>query len=188
MNPEELFDTQSLVQRAREGDERAVELLYRRYIARVERWTHGRVPLAARDLHDTQTVAHDVLVRSLLKAVDEDGGIRSSFRAYVKQALRNQLSDLGRRRKEVLDAIDDDTPDDAPTELELMLEREFEQRVRRGIDALSREHRQLLFLRFELGTSYADLAQHLQLASEDAARMRVNRVVGHLRESLRAAS
>lgn len=188
MDPEELFDTNSLLRRAQTGDERAVELLYRRYIIRVERWTRGRLPLTARDLHDTQSIAHDVLVRSLLKTVEEGAGVRSTFRGYVRQALRNQLADLGRRKQDLLASIDDQAPDHAPSELERLLEREFEDRVRSRIDELPRASRELLFLRFDRGLSYADLAEYLGASSEDAARMRVNRVVDGLREALAEAS
>lgn len=185
MDPEDLFDTNSLLRRAQTGDERAVESLYRRYILRVEGWTRGRLPLTARDLHDTRSIAHDVLVRSLLKTVEEGGaGVRSTFRGYVRQALRNQLADLGRRKQELLATIDDEAPDHRPSELERLLEREFESHVRSHIDELPRDARELLFLRFERGLSYADLAEHLGVPSEDAARMRVKRVVEALRRSL----
>ena len=187
MKPEDLFDTNSLLQRVQVGDERAVEMLYQRYIARVQRWARGRLPLSARDLHDTQSIAHDVLVRSLLKATQNAGGIRSTFRGYVQQALRNQLSDLVRAKKDLWLELEAETADNKPSELELILEREFERHVRRHVDELPRASRELLFLRFEMGHSYAELAAHLGVSSEDAARMRVNRILAGLRDQLTGA-
>ena len=184
MEPEDLFDTHGLVRNARDGDARAIELLYRRYIDRVETWARGRVPLRARDLHDTQSVAHDVLVRSLLGVVDGDEGIRTSFRAYVRRALRNRLADLGRGTRPLHAELDADLPENAPSELECLLEREFEAFVRCRIDELPGASRELLVLRFELELGYAELARRLSLESADAARMRVNRVLTQLRTAI----
>lgn len=188
MDPERLFDTNFLIGRAQSGDEQAVDALYRRYIRRVESWTRGRVPSPARNLHDTHSVAHDVLVKAILKATSEEHAIRTSFRAYVQRAIRNQLIDLGTGRRWHVEALDDALVCDEPSELENLIEAQFETLVRAKVDALPRDAREILHLRFERDLSYAEIATLLGLASEDAARMRVNRVIERLRDELAAAA
>lgn len=187
MDQDSLFDTNHLLNRARSGDERAVAILYRRYIRRVEQWTRGRVPWKARDLHDTQSVAHDVLVKSLLKATQEGQEIRRSFRSYVQRSVRNRLIDLGTGRRWELRAFESELPSTSPSELENILDREFEHLIRSKIDALPADSRELLHLRFELEMTYGQIRRHLDLPSEDAVRMRINRTIAGLREQIEQA-
>ena len=174
-------ETRSLIDRAKAGDDRAIEVLYARYIRRVEAWTRGRVPARARDLENTHTVAHDVLVRTLLKATDEDHPITVSFRAYVFRSVRNHLINIGVGAREFTSDLTDEFPSGEPTELEKLLETEFESRVMDCIRELPLESRELLDLRFKNGLRYREIAERTGLGSEDAARMKTNRVLLQLR-------
>ena len=57
----------ALVLRAREGDDIALERLCRRYLPRLERWAHGRLPAWARGTLDTQDLAQEALVHAVQK-------------------------------------------------------------------------------------------------------------------------
>ena len=46
--PADAESTQDLVQRARSGDEAALNSLFTRYESRLRRWAHGRLPASAR--------------------------------------------------------------------------------------------------------------------------------------------
>jgi len=185
--PEDLLSTQNLLRKAEVGDERAIQRLYERYIHRVESWTRGRIPSRARSLFDTGTLAHEVLVKSLLAAAESEGRIREHFRAYVRRSVRNRLIDLGQGRQWQIRELDEALAQESPTELELILEREFEGQIGLAIARLPALQRELLSLRFERELSYAELARELGLNSEDAARMRVKRVLERVREELAAA-
>ncbi len=54
--------------------------------------------------------------------------------------------------------------------------------VSSAFETLSDVDRDLLRCRFELGLRFAEIAERLELASPDAARMRVNRAVGRVAE------
>jgi RNA polymerase sigma-70 factor (ECF subfamily) len=186
MDPKDLFETNALLGRAQAGDERAMEVLYDRYIQRVESWARGQIPRQARGVHDTTGVAHDVLVRSLLTASGEGHEIRSSFRAYVRQALRNRLSNLSRGKSLDFEQLSDGIDSDEPSALERLLSSEVELHLSQCIDSLAREKQELLYLRFERELPFSQIADLLGLDSEDAARMRVNRAISGLRESLQS--
>lgn len=188
MDPQRLLETNGLVERAQSGDERAIELIYERYILRVKNWTRGRIPTRARDLEDTHTVAHDVLVRVLLKTVDDENSIRSSFRAYVRRAVRNRLIDLGARKTPFREELSENEASSRIGKLEDMLATEFETDLQNRIQALPRDAREILHLRFERELGYERIAELLNLGSADAARMRTNRVLARLRKDMNSAA
>ena len=57
-----------LLERAQQGDAAALDELCRRYIPRLENWAAGRLPLHARDLHDTADLVQEAMVRRLCAA------------------------------------------------------------------------------------------------------------------------
>ena len=57
--------TQTLVERARAGDEAAREQLYERCLPPLRRWARGRLPIWARGLLQTDDVVQETVVRSL---------------------------------------------------------------------------------------------------------------------------
>ena len=187
MDSDWLFETNSLLGRARSGDEQAVEALYARYIRRVESWTRGRLQNHARGIEDTHTVAHDVLVRSLIQATEGDQPIHTSFKAYVRRAVRNRLIDLNQSVWRDTEQISEDAAQEGPDELERILAREFEDRVSDGIDRLPRDAKQVLLLRFERGFGYREIAQLVGMSSEDAVRMKIKRTLDQLRADLEAS-
>lgn len=179
-----LQDTQILFRRAVSGDERAIDLLYQRYIRRVEAWARGRVPSHARDVYDTEVFAQEIVVKTLMKAVESHGSIRTSFRAYVRRAIENRLIDLHRRSQIPTEPLDEEMGREEPTELELLVEAEFERDLAGAIAQLEPAQAHLLRMRFQQEWSYGTIASALGLASEDTARMRVNRVLQILRNRL----
>src|SRR5262245_53657626 len=49
-----------LLLKAKQGDRQAVERLWARYIPRIRRWAHGRLPASSRGLLDTDDLAQDI--------------------------------------------------------------------------------------------------------------------------------
>jgi DNA-directed RNA polymerase specialized sigma24 family protein len=56
--------TITLLQRIRSGDPDAREQLMRRYLPRLRRWAHGRLPVYAREIDDTDDLVQNTLLRS----------------------------------------------------------------------------------------------------------------------------
>ena len=52
--------------------------------------------------------------------------------------------------------------------------------VSRGYDLLKNEDKKVIFMRFALSFGFAEIASQMDIATEDAARMRVKRAVKHL--------
>src|SRR4030095_8505723 len=68
----------NLVRRAHEGDEAARNELCARYLPRMRRWAHGRLPKSARSAIDTLDLVQDTFMRALQRldrfAPHPDGG------------------------------------------------------------------------------------------------------------------
>jgi len=91
--------TLTLLQRLRAGDTAARERLVARYLPRLTRWAHGRLPTGARDLSDTHDLVQVTLVRVLshLEGFEHSGG--GSLLGYLQQALLNVLRNEIRRSR-----------------------------------------------------------------------------------------
>ena len=61
IDPESTFH---LLDRARAGDQEALERLFERHVKPLQRWARGRLPRWARDLADTDDLVQDTLLRT----------------------------------------------------------------------------------------------------------------------------
>src|SRR5437763_78200 len=59
-DPESTF---ALIRRAQQGDVSALDALCGRYLPRMQRWAHGRLPAWCRGLLDTQDLVQDTLIQ-----------------------------------------------------------------------------------------------------------------------------
>src|SRR4051795_6990127 len=87
----------ALLLRAREGDEAARNELCARYLPRLRRWAHGRLPVWAREHLDTEDIVQDALMKSVRRIETFAPEHEGAFCAYVCEALRNRLRDAVRR-------------------------------------------------------------------------------------------
>ncbi len=182
--PTELLITRDLVARAKEGSERAMNLLMSRYRPRLERWATGRLPGFARSLLDTGDLVQDTLLRVIqgLDRLDVRGP--GFFQAYVRQAVLNRIRDQirwARRRTRPDDALEE-LPDQAPSPLERAIGADVVARYEAALAQLSDDERQLLHLRIELDFAYEEIAVAIGKSSGDAARMAVRRAVAKVAE------
>lgn len=178
-----LQTTQALLSAARQGDEQAFRLLYDRYMRRLKSAAHGRIPLRARGLHDTQSVAHEVLANCLRREEEAHGSLGACFRAYCSKALRNRLSRLWEATaKRQLSDLDEELPDGAPCQLERMMEDEFHAQLSVALGRLSARHQQVIQLRFFERLPHEEVAQRMGLNSPDAARVLVGRALARTRD------
>src|SRR5688572_470777 len=86
-----------LVRRAREGDPAALDDLCARYLPRLRRWAHGRLPGWAREGVDTQDLVQATLAQVVQHIDTFEPRHEGAFQAYVRQALLNRIRDHVRR-------------------------------------------------------------------------------------------
>lgn len=177
-----LLATRELLIRAKEGDARALDELFTRYLPRLQRWASGRLPSYARSLLDTSDLVQDTLLRVLqgLDRVEVRGP--GGFQAYVRQAVLNRIRDevSWARRRPGPDGVPESLPDRAPSPLEHAIGADLLDRYEQGLAAMDEEDRQLLHLRLELDFDYDSIAAMTGRPSRDAARMAVHRALARL--------
>jgi RNA polymerase sigma factor (sigma-70 family) len=182
---ENLLITGELLQRAKKGDERALDALMGRYRPRLERWASGRLPGYARSLLDTS----DLVQETLMKAFEGLDGIEvrgpGIFQAYVRQAILNRIRDQVRwARRRPGTEMTEDVQDQAPSPLEEAIGSEVLERFESGMARLSEDDRRLVHLRVELDLSYDEIAAITERTSSDAARMATQRALHRLAEMM----
>lgn len=182
-----LETTSDLLDRARGGDERSRDRLYRRFLPVLQRWAHQQMPRTARDLSETDDLVQITLLRAL-KHVDrfEHRG-EGAFLGYLRHILLNAARDEARRgtRRRPHDEVPDSLADARPSPLEQLLGRDTHARYERGLASLRDDQREAVILRLEMDYSHAEIAAALGRPSADAARMLVARGLLALAERMR---
>jgi RNA polymerase sigma-70 factor (ECF subfamily) len=178
--------TSELVQRARSGDQTAVDDLFSRYEARLRRWAHGRLPVSARGAQDTQDLVQDTLVKVFQRLQDFEPNHPGAFRGYVWTTLWNCIRDVARasRRHGPTDPLGSDLPSWSPSPLEEAMGSEVFARYESAMDRLRPEEREAIIARVELGLSHAEVARALGRPSAAAAHMTVSRALVRLAEEM----
>src|SRR5262252_2885992 len=87
----------TLLRRAHDGDEAAVNELFARYIPRLQRWAHGRLPAWARGSLDTHDLVQDTFMQVLKRLDQFEPRHEGAFQGYLRQALFNRVRDEIRR-------------------------------------------------------------------------------------------
>jgi RNA polymerase sigma-70 factor (ECF subfamily) len=174
--------TVELVLKARGGDRGAVEALLQRCLPEVRRWAHGRLPAHAREALDTGDLVQEAALH-LLKRVDEfEPRHVGAMQAYLRQSIINRIRDEIRRvnRRPAPVELVDEPAGEAPSPLELTIQRESYERYRRAMGRLAPRDRELVVARMEAQWSYAQIADSFRIPTADAARMAVNRALKKL--------
>jgi RNA polymerase sigma factor (sigma-70 family) len=174
--------TAQLLERAREGDQAALDALFSRYVGPLNRWARGRLPGWARSLSDTQDLVQDVLLQTFKKLETFEPRGEGALAAYLRQALLNRLRDEMRRvkRRPPQTTLDTRTEDQAPSPLEAAVGREGIDRYEKALAALAADDREAVIARLELGYTYDEVARMLEKPSPDAARKAVERAIVRL--------
>ena len=151
--------TYELLSQAREGDQRALEILFARYTPALRRWAHGRLPSWARDIADTDDMVQDALIRTFnrLDAFEYQG--EGGLHAYLRKALLNRIREELRKasQRPGSSELDEQTPDYGPTPFEEAIGRRTQEQYERALERLRPEEREALIGRLEWGLSYREL-------------------------------
>ncbi|GJM44196.1 MAG: hypothetical protein DHS20C21_10380 [Gemmatimonadota bacterium] len=178
--------TSVLLDRAKGGDERALNLLCERMVPRLRRWATGRLPAGARSLNDTEDLVQDAVIRSIRRLEEFRPEGSGAFFGYLRQAVMNRIRDQVRRAgvgDRVMDAAEKPaTPFASP--LDDVVGRETLERYEAALERLRESDREAIIARIEWNCEYDEIADLVGSASAHAARMKVKRALVRLAKEM----
>lgn len=180
-----------LLRRARTGDDHALDQLLARYVPRLHRWAHNRVPNWARSAADTADYVQDTVLHTLRHLGTFEPQREGALLGYLRRSLVNRVRDQFRHaaRHPAAGELDERMADGGGSPLDLAIGAEDRARYEAGLKRLRRADRKAIVASIELGYSYDQLALVLDKPSAEAARVAVRRALVRLGEEMaRAAS
>ena len=178
-----MMEEKDLICRAARGDAEAFRQL-------VEAYQTPAYRLAARMCgpDSAEDVTQEAFLAAWRALPDFRGDCR--FSTWLYRLVSNAAIDCLRREKKHRDTgeVDDlELPDGGPSLQEQAERSDTRDAVRRALDRLSPEHRQVLLLRFMQELDYGEIARALNV-SEGTVKSRINRAKSKLREVLAAGN
>ena len=176
---DDLETTFQLIARAKAGDKAALDRLFARHSAPLQRWARGRLPQWARDLADTDDLVQDTLLRTFRNIEDFEARHVGALQGYLRRAILNRIRDelrkKGRRPTATgLDGLEDDR---RMSPLEAAIGSEAIERYERALDRMKLEDRAAIIGRVEMGYSFEELATMLEKPTAEAARKALHRAL-----------
>jgi len=183
-DPESTFH---LLDRARAGDQEALDRLFARHLKPLQRWACGRLPRWARDLADTDDLVQHTLLHTLRTIQDFQPRHVGALQAYLRQAVLNRIRDeLRRNRRQPPNTeLDEVQLASRDSPLEEAIGREAVERYERALARLKPEEREAIIAKVEMGYSYVELAEMLGKPTPDAARKAAQRALVRLAEEMK---
>jgi RNA polymerase sigma-70 factor (ECF subfamily) len=178
--------TFDLVERAKSGDQDALNRLFARYLPSLRRWASGRLPRWTRDLMDTDDLVQETMVRAVNRLDRFESRHEGALQAYLRQAIVNRIRDEIRRTKRspVATELDENASHHGASPLEAAIGAEALDRYDVALGRLRPEEREAIVARVEMDGTYLEVAQALGKPSADAARMAVSRALLRLAEEM----
>jgi RNA polymerase sigma-70 factor (ECF subfamily) len=174
-----------LLARARGGDEEALNDLCARYLPRLQKWAHGRLPSWARGALDTHDIVQDTLAQVIQGLGSFEPRHDGAFQAYLRQALLNRVRDQMRwAQRRPTDALASNRPDEGPSPIEEAIGSEAVARYEAALQRLKPSDREAIIARIELGHSYPDVARALGKPTVAAAHVAVSRALVKLAKEM----
>jgi RNA polymerase sigma-70 factor, ECF subfamily len=182
--------TFQLIERARVGDQEAIERLFARHLKPLQRWASGRLPKWARDLTDTDDLVQDTLVQTFKRIEAFEPRRVGALQAYLRQAVLNRIRNELRRKGRQPHATDLENIDveSAESPLEQAIGREAVERYEQALQRLTAEEREAIIARVELGYNYEELAEALSKPTSEAARKAARRALVRLAHEMEHAA
>ena len=176
----------ALLLRAKTGDEQAREALFTRYLPRVRRWAHGRLPANSRSLLNTDDLAQEVMCRAFLSLETFEPRHEGAFQGFLRQVMMNLVRDQvrGANRRPTGELIEDEHFADGPSPMELAIGQEALDRYEAALQRLKPQERELIVARCELDFSHEEIAALFDKPTSSAARVAVGRALARLAEEM----
>jgi RNA polymerase sigma factor (sigma-70 family) len=186
----EAESTFHLIERARAGDQQALERLFALHLKPLQRWARGRLPKWARDLADTDDLVQDTLLQTFKRIEDFEPRRVGALQAYLRQAVLNRIRNELRRKGREPHATDFDgiEVESVESPLEQAIGREAVERYEAALHRLTADEREAIIARVEMGYSYEELAEALGKPTPEAARKAARRALVRLAEEMKRAA
>jgi len=167
-----------LLARARSGDADALNDLCARYLPRLQKWAHGRLPAWARGALDTHDLVQDTLAQVIQRLGSFEPRHDGAFQAFLRTALLNRIRDeIRRAHRRPTDVLASDRPADGPSPIEEAIGSEALARYEAALQRLRPTDREAIIARIELGLPYTEVAEALGKPSVAAAHVAVSRAL-----------
>jgi RNA polymerase sigma-70 factor, ECF subfamily len=175
-----------LVLRANRGETQALDALLARYLPRLQRWAHGRLPPAARGALQTQDLVQDTIIRVIERLPSFNPRHEGAFQGYVRTTLWNRIRDLARHHSRTGPAVplDPDLAVEDWSPLDLAVGRETLDRYEAALERLRPDDKALIVARIEMGLPYPEMAAMFEKPSVAAVHMAVSRALVKLAEEM----
>jgi RNA polymerase sigma-70 factor (ECF subfamily) len=183
----EVESTIRLIDRARAGDQEAVDRLFARHVRPLQRWASGRLPRWARDVSDTDDLVQETLLQTFKRIGQFEPRGSGALLAYLRQAILNRVREELRRKGRRPDGTrlsELDLESELSSPLEQAIGQEALARYDRALQRLKPEEQNAVIGRVELGYTYDELAEALDKPSAEAARKAAQRALIRLAEEM----
>jgi len=175
---EEASLDRTLIERWRDGDERAATAIVERHAPALARFA-SRLGV----VENVEELVQDTFVRAFaaLDGFRADSALRTWLFTIERRLVLDRRRSAKRRAGDV--EVDDRYADSEYDALDTMVADETSQRVKEAIARLSRMQREVFALRVQEGRSYKDIAGILE-TSEGAARVHYHNAIRAVKEFL----
>jgi RNA polymerase sigma-70 factor, ECF subfamily len=174
-----------LLRRVQAGDSVALNDLCARYLPRLRKWAHGRLPAWTRGSLDTQDLVQDTLTQVIQRLHAFEPRHEGALQAYLRQAVMNRIRDeIRRAERRPTEALDTGSPTSDPSPLEEAIGQQALERYEAALQRLRPEDREAIIARIEMGYGYAEVAEALGKPSIAAAHMAVSRALVKLAKEM----
>jgi RNA polymerase sigma-70 factor (ECF subfamily) len=183
LDPESSF---VLVQRARHGDDSALNQLLDRYTRRLRIWAHGRLPAYARGPADTMDVVQDTLLKVVKKLDTFEPRHEGAFLGFVRTILHNDILDRIRKaqRRGPSQPTDSSMPSKEASPEQEAIAAQLTDRYEAALARLKPDQREAIVTRIEFRLSWPETAVALRKPSVAAAQMAVKRALVRLAQEM----
>ena len=173
----DLTTTAVLLNRIVDGDPSASNELVAHCYPMLLKWAHGRIPQSEKCLIDTTDIVQETIMKGL-KKVDGFQSLRAgAFLAYLRKIFINCVNESLRKSKPTLHINGFEN-----FKTEFIVEPEIDSFLayEEALNKLNDKDQEAIILRIEFGLTYQEIADTMEKASEDAARMFVSRALQKL--------
>ena len=176
--------TVNLLKRIRCGEERAREILLRRYMPVLRRLARGKVPIRARPLVDTDELVQRTMFAVFTHVDSFEHRHEGAFLAYLRKVLKNKILDIARQSNPEVTEVDGALPDLGPSPIELAIGKQRIEAYDAALEELSEQQRQAVIMRLEMGYTYEEIAGAVDCPTANAARMLITRALARMAVSM----